>query len=518
MPRRQTHRSLHVWRYLTIVIVVWLISNPLCSALPESRNPHNLVSETPDNSNITHIKGAGGSFPFSVYSAWTITYNARPYEQVVVSYEAIGSQAGIDAITGPGTVDFAGSEAPLNATHYRNSDDLRMLPTMAGAISIAYNIPELKKAPPIVLSREAIVGIFNGSVMTWSDPLIQSTNHGVHLPNETIRLVVREDGSGTTYMFTSALSAFSPAWAERVGASTLPNWPRKDLRAALNSGIGKFIYALNYSIGYMDDADVQTNGLKRAIVLNRQGLMTWPNKTSIESAMKDFALSASFPPTAIVDGPSPESYPMCGYAYLILHTRNWPDPERMRKALRFLWWTYTDPTAQSILQSYKFVAPISAVTDQVLGLLRTEFTWQGRPLFGRSPCDVGCAHGACEMDGAFQPADVQCQCPIEYTNHRYGNCSEPAQPIVIEYGSPLGLFFIALTLVFLVMVATSLVIIWQYRAHPVVRAASPLFLCLMAAGMLLALTNVFLYLGRLSEFKCRLIPIVLSCSFGLVFG
>ena len=49
--------------------------------------------------------------------------------------------------------------------------------------------------------------------------------YGVKLPSLAIAPVHRADGSGTTFVFTSYLSAVSPEWKSKVGASTSVNWP-----------------------------------------------------------------------------------------------------------------------------------------------------------------------------------------------------------------------------------------------------------------------------------------------------
>ena len=44
---------------------------------------------------------------------------------------------------------------------------------------------------------------------SWDDPRLQQLNPGLKLPRQDIALVVRQDGSGTTYAFTNHLSAIS---------------------------------------------------------------------------------------------------------------------------------------------------------------------------------------------------------------------------------------------------------------------------------------------------------------------
>jgi len=84
---------------------------------------------------------------------------------------------------------------------------------------LAYNIPGVTK---LMLTREQIVGIFNGSITNWNDPTFAKYNSGVSLPNAGIVPVVRFESSGSTEIFTTALSAFSDAWATRYGVFSKP--------------------------------------------------------------------------------------------------------------------------------------------------------------------------------------------------------------------------------------------------------------------------------------------------------
>ena len=59
------------------------------------------------------LNGSGATFPDPVYQAWIFTYN-RTDSGAKVNYQALGSGAGINQIK-EGTVDFAGTDAPLTA-------------------------------------------------------------------------------------------------------------------------------------------------------------------------------------------------------------------------------------------------------------------------------------------------------------------------------------------------------------------------------------------------------------------
>lgn len=91
------------------------------------------------------------------------------------------------------------------------------------SVAIAYNIPDLapnstnKDLPTssLNLTQEVLVGIFNGTIALWNDPAIVLYNPSLAAVNKTIVVVVRADSSGTTEIFTRALSAFSSEWKLR---------------------------------------------------------------------------------------------------------------------------------------------------------------------------------------------------------------------------------------------------------------------------------------------------------------
>jgi phosphate transport system substrate-binding protein len=59
--------------------------------------------------------------------------------------------------------------------------------------------------------------IFLGKITKWSDPKLKAANPGVTLPDLDITVVRRADSSGTTFVFTSHLSAISEEWKKGPG-------------------------------------------------------------------------------------------------------------------------------------------------------------------------------------------------------------------------------------------------------------------------------------------------------------
>jgi PBP superfamily domain len=78
------------------------------------------------------------------------------------------------------------------------------MPMVAGSLVLAYNLPGLDG--PLKLTREVYVDIFLGKIRAWDDLRLQRINPDLKLLRREIALVVRQDGSGTTYAFSNHLS------------------------------------------------------------------------------------------------------------------------------------------------------------------------------------------------------------------------------------------------------------------------------------------------------------------------
>eukprot|EP01041_Mallomonas_annulata_P003964 gene3964-7901_t len=140
-------------------------------------------------------------------------------------------------------VHFAISDALLSANDYKYFPDLQMFPAVAGAVVPIYNIPEIKNiGGTLILSRYTLSNIFLGNIRMWNDsniikenPELSSILSQITAP---IKVAVRTDSSGTTSIFTTALSSFDPAgisspdysFAKTVTAGERPNWcgPKTD--------------------------------------------------------------------------------------------------------------------------------------------------------------------------------------------------------------------------------------------------------------------------------------------------
>src|SRR5215831_12668371 len=155
------------------------------------------------------LTGSGATFPFPLYSAWFKAFGAKG-KAVTVDYQGKGSGAGIQDFLNR-TVDFAASDAAMTDEDMAKvQGGVQLLPMTAGEIVIAYNLPGNPKG--LKLPRDVYAGIFLGKVTKWSDPKLKAANPGINLPDNDITVVRRADSSGTTFVFTTHLSAISEEW------------------------------------------------------------------------------------------------------------------------------------------------------------------------------------------------------------------------------------------------------------------------------------------------------------------
>jgi len=266
------------------------------------------------------LTGAGASFPYPLYSRWFYEYAfVNPVPRI--NYQSIGSGGGIRQITEK-TVDFAGSDAILNEEQKQAAPGLMMLPTVAGAVVLAYNVQDPNgEAIPIGLrlTPEAISGIYLGQITKWNDPLLVELNPDMPLPDADIVVAHRSDGSGTSFIFTSYLSAVSEEWKSRVGAGTAVEWP-VGLGGKGNEGVAGIVKEQPGSIGYVELAYAKQNNLSYAYVANQEGAFIEPNVESTTAASN--AAIADMPEDlgqVLANAPGAASYPIAGYTFLLVY-------------------------------------------------------------------------------------------------------------------------------------------------------------------------------------------------------
>jgi len=195
---------------------------------------------------------------------------------------------------------------------------ITQVPDALGAEGIAYNL-SLPAGARLHLTDPVLAAIYLGQITHWNDPAITALNPGITLPAATITVVHRSDGSGTTYIFSNYLSSVDPTWAARVGTGKTLNWPVGE-GADGNDGVTSTVFRTSWSIGYVEQAYSQGVLLPFAEIRNQAGNYVLPTTQTIAAAAarKPGITPADF---SIVNQPGASSYPISGYSWALIYTR-----------------------------------------------------------------------------------------------------------------------------------------------------------------------------------------------------
>lgn len=313
------------------------------------------------------LTGAGATFPQPIYTKWFEAYHAA-HPNVTVNYQALGSSAGIAQYKAR-TVDFGATDAPLTDADLASMPVRTLqLPTVAGAIVLAYNITGV--GPGLRLSGDVIADIYLGVIRNWNDARILRQNPGIRLPNLPITVVHRADGSGTTNHFTHYLAAVSPAWSARVGAGKSVSWPI-GVGGAQNAGVAGLVRNSPGAVGYVELAYAVQNRLPYGPIRNRAGDYVLASIATTQAAEEASAgILRRDARTPIVDGPGVNSYPIVGMTFMLV-------PEQPRDAAKgraltdMLRWAM-GPGQQMAAGLLYAPLPVSlaAANDRALGAVR----------------------------------------------------------------------------------------------------------------------------------------------------
>jgi phosphate transport system substrate-binding protein len=286
------------------------------------------------------LSGAGATFPAPLYQRWFTEYNQKVNQNVRVSYQSVGSGAGLEQYIN-GTVDFGASDAPirgdrLEAFRKKYNAEPIQIPMAAGAVPLAYNLPEIK-GQELRLSRAAYCGIVTGKVTRWNDQLIQKDNPGVNLPDRPLTFAHRSDGSGTTFIFVNHIDAACPDWQAGVGTSV--NWPT-GVGAQGNEGVSAQIQQNEGTIGYIEYAYAKLNQIPTAVLENASGQFVAPSAESAAAVFENVEIPKDFG-LLVPDPKNSEAFPIAGLTWIMVYPQ-YQDKEKYTALRNVLMWSLTD--------------------------------------------------------------------------------------------------------------------------------------------------------------------------------
>jgi phosphate transport system substrate-binding protein len=318
------------------------------------------------------LTAAGATFPEPFYTKAFYMYS-QSHPQVTVNYQAVGSGAGIQQFT-KGTVDFGASDVPMQAPDIATAggaDSLVQIPTTLGVVAIAFNLSGVTQ---LQLDGSALAGIYLGRIKKWNDPALIALNAGSSLPNTSITVVHRSDGSGTTYHFTDYLAKVSSEWSSRVGVGKSVQWPA-GIGGKGNDGVAQAVNQTDGAIGYVELAYVVQTGMRQASLLNESGKFV---RASVAGATAAAAKNTDVTATnfSITNEPGDTTYPIAGFSWIIVRT-SISDPAKAKAVVYLLKWLVTD--GQTYATDLQYAPLPKSVQDLALTGLKSVASG-GRPI------------------------------------------------------------------------------------------------------------------------------------------
>jgi len=318
------------------------------------------------------ILGAGATFPQPLYSKMFDAYFQQ--YKVKVNYQGIGSGGGIKQLVSK-TVDFGGTDAFMTESELKEAGTpVLHIPTCLGAVLLSYNLPE---SPKLKFTPEVIADVFLGNIKKWNDPKIVSINKNIKLPDLTISVVHRSDGSGTTYIFSDYLSKISKEWKEKVGTGKSLNWP-VGLGAKGNPGVAGLIKQVPGSIGYIELIYALQNNMPVSSIKNKAGKFIEPSlrSTSVAAKIKlpdDTNIS-------LTNTDAAEGYPIAGFTWIVFYKEQdyaGRPKEKAESLAKLLKWIVTD--GQKFAEPLHY-SPLSKDAVAKADKIIRSMTYKGAPI------------------------------------------------------------------------------------------------------------------------------------------
>jgi phosphate ABC transporter phosphate-binding protein len=329
------------------------------------------------------LSGAGATFPVPLLTTMIDNYHNQQ-SHVSITYDAVGSGNGILSLQNKSR-DFACSDAPLSASDRTKAPNALHIPETIGAVVVAYNIPEVSSG--LHLSGKVLADIFSGKIITWNDEAIQHLNPNITLPTQSITVVHRQEGSGTTFIFTSYLSEVSVDWNTAIGKGKTVNW-QVGLAATGNPGVAEVVQANAYAVGYVELAYVIENNMTAAAIENRLGNWVLPSLQSTQLAAQAGASSGlpaadnDWSGVSLLNTADAEAYPIVSFSYMMVYKElnvvSGMTNDKATALTDFLWWVIHD--GQDLAPNLDYAALPSNVVEANEAAIRS-ITFNGRQVY-----------------------------------------------------------------------------------------------------------------------------------------
>jgi len=307
------------------------------------------------------ITGAGATFPFPIYAKWAEAYKKET--GTGLNYQSIGSSGGIRQIRAK-TVAFGATDAPVSGADL-DKDAMVQFPAIIGGTVPSFNLPGFGKGE-LRVTGPVLAEMFMGKISKWNDPKLAALNPGKNLPDTTITVVHRADGSGTTFNWTDYLSTVSKDWLDTVGRGAAVKWPAPtSIGGRGNEGVAALVSRTSGSIGYVEYAYAKRNNIPVMALQNKDGNYVMPSDDAFAAAAAGADwFSVPGMGLSIVNQPGAQAYPVSTASFILMYKEPGNKAESA-EVLKFFDWAFKNGKAMAAELDY---VPLP---DVLTGQIRT---------------------------------------------------------------------------------------------------------------------------------------------------
>lgn len=305
------------------------------------------------------ITGAGATFPFPIYAKWAEAY--KEATGVGMNYQSIGSSGGLKQIRAK-TVTFGATDAPVTGPEL-DKDGMIQFPAIIGGTVPVVNLAGFKPGE-LRITGSVLADMYLGKITKWNDPKFTALNPGKNLPDESITIVHRADGSGTSFNFTDYLTSISKEWADSVGKGAAVKWPApSSVGGKGNEGVAANVNRIKGSVGYVEYAYVKKNKMNFMQLQNANGKYVSPDDLTFAAAAAGADwFSVPGMGVSMVNAKGDTSWPISTASFIVMYKA--PDNKAASDAaLKFFDWSFKN--GKKMAAELDYVALPDALTDQI---------------------------------------------------------------------------------------------------------------------------------------------------------
>jgi phosphate transport system substrate-binding protein len=289
---------------------------------------------------------------------------------VGLNYQSIGSSGGIRQINAR-TVTFGATDAPVQGADLERNQQVQFPAVIGGTVPIV-NLDGFQPGE-LRITGTVLAEVFMGTITRWNDPKLVAINPGKRLPDATITVVHRADGSGTTFNFTDYLTTVSPDWARVVGRAAAVKWPAaSSVGGRGNEGVAAVVARVKGSIGYVEYAYVKRNRLVHMKMQNRAGQWVDPDDVTFAAAAAGADwFSVPGMGVSIVDQRHAQAWPISTASFIVMYQKP-ADVKASNEVLKFFDWAFRN--GKSMALELDYVPLPDSLTAQIRSKVWSQIT------------------------------------------------------------------------------------------------------------------------------------------------